>query len=252
MLQLHELCLFLDNELEPHKFKDFAPNGLQVEGAREVSKIATAVSSGLDTIEKAAQSGAQALIVHHGLYWKNQCYLPKNVLRKKLELLFKNNMSLIAYHLPLDASEDVGNNWEAARQMGWNELKAFPEHENHALGVKGTIAPTSAEDFQKELEAFYDHKAHVAHGKKPLIEHVALISGGAHWQLQEAIDEDLDAFITGSFDEPIWNLARESGVHFFALGHHATERIGVQTLGNLVKDHFADVEVEFIDSDNPF
>jgi dinuclear metal center YbgI/SA1388 family protein len=252
MLHLHELCLFLDNELQPHKFKDFAPNGLQVEGSSEISKIATAVSSGLDTIEKAAEAQVQALIVHHGLFWKNQCYLPKNVLRKKLELLFRSNMSLIAYHLPLDANEDVGNNWEAARQLGWSQLKAFPEHENHALGVKGTIDPIFPEEFQKELETFYNQKAHVAPGNKTKIERVALISGGAHWQLQEAIDEGLDAFVTGSFDEPIWNLARESGVYFYALGHHATERIGVQTLGTSIKNHFSNVEVEFIDSDNPF
>lgn len=251
MTTLHELCNYLDNELEPHKFKDFAPNGLQVEGHSIVNSIATSVSCGFDVIEKAIDLKADALIVHHGLYWKNQSFLPKGILRKKLELLFKSNISLIAYHLPLDASEDVGNNWEAARQLGWQNLQAFPEHESPALGVKGRIKKTTPEAFTKELESFYNHKAHVALSSKPYIEKVALISGGAHWELQKAIDENLDAFITGSFDEPIWNLAKENGVHFFALGHSATECIGIETLGKSLAAHFK-IKATFISPDNPF
>ena len=251
MTTLHELCRYLDNELEPHKFKDFAPNGLQVEGSCDINSIATSVSCGFDVIEKAIDLNVDALLVHHGLFWKNQSFLPKGVLRKKLELLFQSNISLIAYHLPLDANQQVGNNWEAARQLGWNNLQGFPEYSSQALGVKGTIEKTTPEAFKDKLQRFYNHEAHVAFCSKPYIEKVALISGGAHWELQKAIDEDLDAFITGSFDEPIWNLAKESGVHFFALGHSATECIGIETLGKHLAEHFS-IHQSFIAPNNPF
>lgn len=246
MITLQELCAYTDELLDEAANRDYCPNGLQVEGKEEITSVATAVSASLETIQKAKELEVDALFVHHGLFWKNVELRICGPLKAKIEILLDSNISLFGYHLPLDYHKELGNNWRAAKEMGWDNLKEFED-----MGVSGTIPPTSPADFTKQLEEFYSHKAHHAAGSSEKIERVALISGGAHWSLKEAIAEGFDAFVTGSFDEPMWQMARESKTHFFALGHSATEEIGVRSLGEHLAKKF-DLKTNFIASDNPF
>ncbi len=246
MITLQDLFDYLEQLLSPKNFTDYCPNGLQVEGKKEVKKIAFAVSASLATIDEAVKRGADALIVHHGLFWQKDPYIIVGAKRDKLERLLKHGISLLAYHLPLDAHPKVGNNWKAAFDLGLEDLQPF-----QSIGVKGMLTPTSVKAFIQKLEAYYGHPAHSAPGGKKEIRSAAIISGGAHRSLEQAADEGVDCFITGSFDEPVWDIAHERNIHFFALGHYSTERVGVLALMADVQKHFR-ISCEFIDLFNPF
>lgn len=167
--------------------------------------------------------------------------------KKKIALLAKHNLSLLAFHLPLDAHPTLGNNWLAAKDMGWVDLEPFAE-----IGVRGRLAvPVGREAFQEMLEGYYQHPAHVAWGGEGEVRSVALISGGADRSLLEAAGAGVDAFVTGRFDEPAWHQAKEEGVHFFALGHAATERVGPLALGKHLQEALG-VQWTWIPDDNPF
>jgi dinuclear metal center YbgI/SA1388 family protein len=251
MITLQDLFLYLQQLLSPADFSDYCPNGIQVEGKQEIRKLCFAVSSSLATIEEAIKRGADALIVHHGIFWNKEPYIILGTKKDKLALLLKNDVSLLAYHLPLDAHLSIGNNWKAALDLGMKDLQPFCFTGKVAIGVKGTIATTSVESFTRQLEAYYGHPAHVALGGKKQVQTAAIISGGAHRYLEQAADENIDCFITGSFDEPIWNIAHERKINFFALGHYSTERVGVLALmAKLQKE--LHLSCEFIDLFNPF
>ena len=251
MITLQDLLQYLNQLLQPELFSDVCPNGLQVEGKKTISRVAFAVSASLATIKQAVTLKADALVVHHGIFWdKISCVLlgPK---KQKFQLLLENEISLLAYHLPLDAHQTVGNNWKAARDLDLTNLKAFGSLGEAKIGVKAQIKPTLVENFQTKLEAYYEHVAYTALGGKKQISSVAIVSGGAHWMIEQAIQEEIDCFITGSFDEPIWDLAYENGMHFFALGHFSTEKIGVKSLKQITTKHFA-IPTHFINLFNPF
>lgn len=251
MLELKELCRYLDQLLPSQTMSDYCPNGLQVEGKNQVNKVVTAVSASLETIELAIESHADVLIVHHGLFWQRDSYVIQGVKRKKIALLLEHGLSLIAYHLPLDLHPELGNNWKAARDLGWRDLQPFCYVSGVPIGVKGRIHPCSSQDFKCTLERYYRHPAVCALGGKDTIETVALVSGGAHKNIADAIREQVDAFITGSFDEPIWHQAFEENIHFFALGHSATERVGPLALSHYLAQELS-VACTFIDVANPF
>lgn len=251
MITLQDLFHHLQQLLSPEDFADYCPNGLQVEGKKELNKICFAVSASLAVIQEAVEKRADALIVHHGIFWQKDSYVIMGTKREKLELLLKNKISLLAYHLPLDAHPRLGNNWKAASDLGMDELQPFYSLGKRALGVKGTVAPTSVKAFTQKLEAYYGHPAHLALGGKKEVCSAAIISGGAHRYIEQAADEHLDCYITGSFDEPIWDIAHERKINFFALGHYSTERVGIFALMAEVQKHF-DLPCEFIDLFNPF
>jgi dinuclear metal center YbgI/SA1388 family protein len=251
MITLQELCLYLDEHLQCALISDFCANGLQVEGERAISQIATAVSASLDTIQKAVELKSQALIVHHGLFWNRDTHVIKGVKRKKLELLLRNNISLLCYHLPLDMHQQLGNNWKAALEMGWTDLKPFCTLNGLSIGVQGKIPPQPREKFRESLEAYYQHAANCAFGGKEQVHTAALISGGAHKNLKDAVVANVDCYITGSFDEPNWHEAHEERINFFALGHSATERVGPRALGEHLQRKF-NLQNQFIDIPNPF
>ena len=251
MLTLQELRRYLDELFPGNGVQDYAPNGLQVEGKREIGRLATAVSASLTTIEAAVEAKADALIVHHGLFWQRDSYLIQGVKRKKLALLFEHDISLFAYHLPMDMHPKIGNNWLAAKEMGWGDLEPFASLNGVPIGVKGKIAPCSPEELKNQLEAYYRHRAAYAWGGPQRIQTVALVSGGAHKTILEAAQEGIDAFITGSFDEPVWHQANEEKIHFFALGHSATERVGPIALAAHL-EHTFHLPCTFIDIENPF
>ena len=251
-MELKQLCGHLNTLLDSSQYKDYCPNGLQVEGAAEIKRCATAVSASLETIEQAVEAGVQALIVHHGMFWKGDAFPLVGTKQKKVSLLLEHGISLIAYHLPLDANREVGNNWGAAQDLGWKELEPFGEFDGALIGVKGSLAESmSAEQFQASLESYYGQPAHVAPGGSKKIQRVALISGGAHNSIKEAAEAGVDAFVTGSFDEPVWHIAKEEQVHFFSLGHTSTEKVGPKKLADYLKSHL-EVDCHFLDAINPF
>lgn len=251
MIKLEDLRRYLDELLPLNKLVDFCPNGLQVEGKHSISQLATAVSASQATLEAAAAKGSDALIVHHGLFWNRDSYVINGVKRKKLFLLLEQEISLFGYHLPLDIHPQFGNNWKAAQDLGWTDLQPFGVMNGVPIGVKGKISPTSRKDLKHQLETYYQHPATCAWGGPEIIQTVALISGGAHKSLLDAAQEKIDAFITGSFDEPNWYQASEEGINFFALGHAATERIGPRALAQHLEQVFH-IPCHFLDVENPF
>jgi dinuclear metal center YbgI/SA1388 family protein len=242
---------YLNTYLNVSSITDYCPNGLQVEGKSEINKIGTAVSANFMTVQKAAELKLDALIVHHGLFWKDDPYPIIGTQRLKLELLLKEGISLFAYHLPLDAHREIGNNWQAARDLGWEELEPFGEFAGATIGVKGRFAPEPIERFVTKAERYYEHPATVALGGKKSVSSAALISGGAYKLLALAAKEGVDCFVTGNFDEPAWGVAYEEKLHFLALGHSATEKIGPKALENHLKGQFG-LETLFVDIPNPF
>lgn len=251
MLELEQLRVYMDRLLPGNGVQDYGPNGLQVEGKATVSRLATAVSASLATIEAAVAQRADVLIVHHGLFWQRDSYVIEGVKRKKLALLLQHGISLFAYHLPLDMHPDLGNNWLAAKEMGWSELLPFCLMNGVPIGVKGRIPPCSPEELKIKLETYYQHQAACALGGPERIQTIALVSGGAHKTILEASQERVDAFVTGSFDEPVWHQANEEKIHFFALGHSATERIGPIGLARFMEQELR-LPCSFIDIANPF
>lgn len=251
MISLQSLCDHLDDLLSSQKISDYCPNGLQVEGKRMVSRAATAVSASVATIEEAVKLQADVLIVHHGLFWKNDSYVIERSKREKLELLLEHGIALLAYHLPLDIHQEYGNNWKAAKDMGWTQLEPFGLYNGAPIGVKGKLPGLSRKEVQKRLEDYYQHEAHSALGGPEEIRTIGLVSGGAHKIVDEAAKEHLDAFVTGSFDEPVWHQATEDKINFYALGHSATERIGVMALQEYIQKQLH-IPCSFIDIRNPF
>lgn len=250
-MQLKELNSYLNQLLSGNGATDYCPNGLQIEGKALINRLATAVSANLATIEKTIERQMDVLIVHHGLFWQRDSYAIQGTKRKKIALLLEHGISLFAYHLPLDMHPQLGNNWKAAKDLGWFDLQPFAYLNGVPIGVKGRISPIPRKEFKEQLESYYQHAAVCAWGGDDLIRTVALVSGGAHKTILEAAEEGIDAFITGSFDEPTWSQAKEERINFFALGHSATERVGPLALASHVQEDLK-LHCEFLDIDNPF
>jgi len=251
MILLEELINQLEVLLPGNGLVDYCPNGLQVEGKKSIKSIATAVSGSLETIHLAIQSGADALIVHHGIFWNHDKHGIKGVLKEKIYGLLANGISLFAYHLPLDLHPSLGNNWKAALDLGWKDLQPFGYVNGVPIGVKGRVQTESRDQIQKKLEGYYGHQATCAFGGKENIETLALISGGSYKSILEAAKARVDGFITGSFDEPAWHQAFEEKINFFALGHSATERVGPIALAKHLELQFQ-IPCRFLDVYNPF
>lgn len=250
-MQLTELCAYLDTYLNAAAIKDCTTNGLQVQGKPQVQRIATAVTASVETIVAAIAWGADALFVHHGIFWNGQSPILVGPMGKRAALLLQNDISLLAYHLPLDMHPTDGNNWKAAAELGWKDCQPFGPCQGVCIGVKGQFSPIFRIDLCRQLEEYFGHKAHAAFGGKELVSSAGLISGGAYKSIEAAAAEGLDCFITGSFDEPAWHMAYENGINFFAMGHSATERIGPRAMAH----HLAAVcgiESLFLDLHNPF
>lgn len=251
MIQLVELTNYLNELLQSKLFKDYCPNGLQIEGKSALSRIGFAVSANLATIEMAIEEGVEALVCHHGLFWQGENMTLTGSKKEKIARLLEKQISLYGYHLPLDAHKEVGNNWRAALDLKWNHLLPFGEYNGSLIGVKGTFAERSIEEFVAQLETYYGHSAVIALGGKKRVSSAAIISGGAWRSLPEAASEGVDCFITGNFDEPAWGWAHEEGINFIALGHSATEKIGPRALSYHVRASL-NVETLFLDVPNPF
>lgn len=227
---------------------DQGPNGLQICNTGTIKKIATAVSTDLATIEQAVAHNVDMLITHHAL--RDVYPIVDPVAYKKIALLMQHNIALLRYHLPLDAHKTVGNNWYAARELGWQDLQPFGHYNNVPIGVRGIIAPTPFATFVQQLETYYGNKATVVQ-IKDTITSVALISGAGYKFIDQAAQAGADCFVTGSFDEPAWYNAHAYNISFCALGHAATEKVGPRALADYISQTYG-IETLFIDTANPF
>ncbi|MFT4048990.1 MAG: Nif3-like dinuclear metal center hexameric protein [Solirubrobacterales bacterium] len=244
-----EIVEYLDNLLDSPGFPDYGPNGLQVPGAPEVTSVVTGVSATLELFELALERGAQAVLVHHGLFWGETGALPE-VQAARLRALLANDLNLIAYHLPLDAHRDVGNNALLIEELGMVVDDAFGVSKGRTIGFVGVSGGVSGGELASTItEKLGREPLHLAYGPER-IERVGVIAGSAPDFVMEAAAVGCDAFITGEPAERVNALAKELGVHFYAAGHHATEKLGVQKLGELLEAEF-DVKHEFIDIPNP-
>jgi len=249
--RLTEIINLCEATLEPVRYRDYCPNGLQVEGAERVGKIVSGVTASQALIDAAIEQEAQLVLVHHGYFWKGENPQIVGMKRKRLKALLENDISLLAYHLPLDGHPDLGNNARLARLLELHVLQGMEPENDRSIGLVGELseAMTGA-----EFGAFVESKLgrrpfHVAGSDKP-VKRVAWCSGAAQGMIDQAVELGVDAYLTGEVSEPTVHSARELGIHFYAAGHHATERYGVQALGEFLAAQLG-IEHVFVDIDNP-
>lgn len=261
----HELCTWIDTTLNAASFSDYCPNGLQVEGKPTVSHIIAGVTASQALIDVAISRGADTLLVHHGWFWKGEDPRVRGTRKTRLASVLAHDINLIAYHLPLDAHPQLGNNAQLARLLGLspslNSWQASPteattSQQIQTAGPGGLIwlGHMAGASTLGEVAA----KVEMALGRSPLIigdgsmpaHRIAWCTGAAQSMLGDAIDAGAQIFITGEISEPTVHLAREAQVGFLSAGHHATERYGVQALGKAIHAQFG-IRVDFVDIDNP-
>jgi dinuclear metal center YbgI/SA1388 family protein len=261
MTDRQELLSTFNSLLQPERFTDYGPNGLQVEGRAQIRKIVSGVTASRALIEAAVEAKADAIFVHHGLFWRGQTGVVTGWMKERLKLLLAHDINLFAYHLPLDAHPELGNNAQLGQKLGFITPKAAERGDithfgDQSLGWMANIVqtaqnqPYSPENLQKHLENTL--KRHVAgvFVAEAAIKKIAWCTGGAQSYFEAAIAAGADAFITGEMSEPQAHLARECGVAYFACGHHATERYGAPAVAGHVAANLG-VEHEFIEIDNP-
>ena len=250
---LTELGIYLDQCLRTDQFQDYCPNGLQVEGKPQVVRLATGVTACQSFLDAAIDWGADAVLVHHGYFWRGEPPQVVGIKRRRLATLLVNEISLLAYHLPLDAHPQLGNNARLGCLMGID--LAFQEplqpKVSGGLGNIGSLPEAvSAAEFVVKLEGITGRRAlHVGHWESP-VRRIAWCTGAAQDYIDAAVKAGADLFVTGEASEQTVHIAREEGIHFVAAGHHATERYGVQALGDHLAGQFS-LEHRFIDIDNP-
>lgn len=251
MIRRTELLDYLDSLLSPENFQDYCPNGLQVEGAAEIRKIVTGVTASQALIDAAIVEQADTLLVHHGYFWRGESAVVTGVKQQRLKKLLAHDINLFAYHLPLDAHPDYGNNVELARLLEI-QLKGFIAGTGKpALALHGELSqPMSLQALTQHVEKCLGRQPLVIQGHQQTIQKIGWCTGAAQGYIQQAAAMGLDAFISGEISEPTVHLARELGIHYLAAGHHATERYGVKALGQQLAKHF-DLSVQFIDIENP-
>lgn len=243
-----ELENYLGTLLDVGRFRDYGPNGLQVEGRAEVRRIVSGVTASLALIEAAVAAQADAIVVHHGLFWRGQDGRVVGWMKQRLQTLLAHDINLYAYHLPLDAHAELGNNAQLGHQLGWTADARFGEQD---LGFIGQAAQSlSVDDLSVHIEGKLGRSVMAVAGDGRALSRIAWCSGGAQGYFESAIAAGADAFITGEISEPQAHLARETGVAFFACGHHATERYGAPALGAHIAERFG-LAHQFIDIANP-
>lgn len=249
MVEQKTLLNWCQDALQVAQFKDYAPNGLQVEGENSIQKIVTAVSASRAAIEFAVAQNAQMLLVHHGLFWKSEPITITGWKKNRIATLLKHNINLVGYHLPLDAHPDWGNNAQLAKKMNWQLSEQLGEQNLLNIGFLPEQQQTLL-SLAQSVEATMKKKPIVVGNLSGSLKKIAWCSGGAQSFFQAAIDAGVDVFLTGEISEPQYHLANETGVAFISAGHHATERYGVQALGEVLAHTFSLTHC-FFDEDNP-
>lgn len=243
-----ELQRYLDNLLDVGRFRDYSPNGLQVEGRAEIRRIVCGVTASQALLDAALARDADAVLVHHGYFWRGEDACITGLRRKRLGTLLGSDINLFAYHLPLDAHPELGNNAQLGRLMGWTPEGRFGEQD---IGWIGQLAQsTPAELLMRQLAARLGRAPLLLGEPGRAVKRIAWCTGGAQSYFEQAIACGVDCFVSGEASEQTTHLARESGVAYLAVGHHASERYGVQALGAHLAERWG-LEVDFVDVDNP-
>jgi len=241
-----ELVAWLDQYLDIGTYRaDPSMNGLQVEGAEEVTKVAVAVDASLNTFQQAAFNGADMLIVHHGLFW-GQPMAVSGMHKERVKYLLDRELSLYAAHIPLDAHREVGNNWGLAPILGLKELEPFGEFRGLPIGVKGVFPePVPIRQLAADIEKQLGEQVMVHAGGPSLVRNLGIVSGGAAWDVVTAANQGLDAFLTGEPKHEVFHHPYEMGINAIYAGHYMTETVGVTLLASKLEDEFG-LSTEFI------
>lgn len=251
MLALQELVKQLDTLLDSQSFKDYCPNGLQVEGRPQIRKIATAVTASQNILDQAVAAGVDALLVHHGYFWKNESQTVTGMKYHRLSTLIKNDISLLAYHLPLDAHNKLGNNVELARILDWQISDGLEAGNPRSIGLVGAASSDKtlgqiAERIHREL----DREPLVIGELSKEINKIGWCTGAAQGFIEQAAVAGCDLYVSGEISENTVHTARELGIAYIAAGHHATERYGVLALGKWLQENHG-IEHIALDEKNP-
>ncbi|KPQ28079.1 MAG: dinuclear metal center protein, YbgI/SA1388 family [Marinobacter excellens HL-55] len=246
MANRNDILNKLNEWLQPENFQDYCPNGLQVEGTDEISTIITGVTASQALIEAAIKHNADMILVHHGYFWKGEDQTIRGMKKNRIKQLLDNNINLVVYHLPLDDHPDYGNNRQLADVLDIQNPSPLG-----GLVWQGELArPMTPEDLSDHItRALNRNPMHVGEGASQ-IKTIAWCTGAAQGFINTALEARVDAYISGEISEPTTHIARECGIHYFAAGHHATERYGVQALGKALAEEFG-VRHEYIECDNP-
>ena len=248
-MRREELTAYLNGILMPERFRDYCPNGLQVEGRAGIARIVCGVTANQALIEAAIARGADVIIVHHGWFWKNEDGRVTGFRKQRLQSLLAHDINLFAYHLPLDAHAELGNNAQLAQRLGWTVTGRFAEQE---IGFLGAVppAPTFARDIAAKVGAVLGRQPLLIGDPEREVRTIAWCSGGAQGYFEQAILAGADLYMSGEISEHTVHLARESGVPYLAAGHHATERYGVMALGAHLTERFG-LNCDYVEIDNP-
>lgn len=247
-MKREELIRYLDELLESAQFRDYCPNGLQVEGAGEVQRILAGVTACQALIDAAVERGADTLLVHHGWFWRGEDGRVTGFRKLRMQTLLRHDINLIAYHLPLDAHPELGNNARLAALLGWRAEGRFGEQD---IGWTGRLANTQTlAELERQVASQLRRAPLVIGDADRRIKRLAWCSGGGQGYFEQATALGVDAFLSGEISEQAVHLARESGVAYLAAGHHASERLGVQALAGHLSTRFG-LACEFVDIDNP-
>ncbi|RKF13770.1 Nif3-like dinuclear metal center hexameric protein [Alginatibacterium sediminis] len=250
-MKTEKLHNVLNALLESPAIKDYCPNGLQVEGRADTHKVITGVTACQALIDIAIERNADAILVHHGFFWKNEAAQITGMKRKRIQSLLTNEINLLAYHLPLDIHPELGNNAQLAQRLGIELKRGLEPWDKRSVAMVGQFEEAIApETLSTRIETVLGRKPlHISGGNR-VIKKVGICTGGGQSYIQLAAEQGLDAFISGEISENTVHTAREMGIDYFAAGHHATERYGVQALGHWLSENYK-LDVEFVDIDNP-
>ena len=240
----------IEQFLNVNAISDYCPNGLQVEGKAQIKRIVSGVTASQALIDAAIELQADAILVHHGYFWKGEDQRIVGMKQRRIKALLTHDINLLAYHLPLDVHPEVGNNVQLAQRLGLTVTGSLEPGNPRSVGLIGTLdTPLSAKDFAARIESVLGRAPLVFDQHKP-IQSVAWCTGGAQGYIEQAIAAGVDAYLTGEVSERTFHEAQENGISFFAAGHHATERYGVQALGEWLVKRFG-IEHHYVECDNP-
>ena len=247
-----QLCSYLNELLAVTTIKDYCPNGLQVEGKKEIHNIVTGVTACQALIDQAIEQNADAILVHHGYFWKGEAYPITGMKHQRISKLIKHDINLLAYHLPLDVHPRLGNNIQLAKQLHLTPSEQiFDTGTSPSYGILCTTSQTLS-SLTHQIETTLKRPPMVigAENKANTIQKVAICTGGAQDFIEQAYNSGADVYVSGEISERTTHIAKELGIHYVAAGHHATERYGIQALGEHISKRFH-LKHQFIDIDNP-
>ena len=247
-MKIDALNNYLNTLLQPERFSDYCPNGLQVEGKPEIYKIVTGVTASMALLEAAVEANAEAVLVHHGYFWRGEAQAITGIKKRRIQFLLQHELNLFAYHLPLDAHAELGNNVMLAKQLGLGDIQFFGE--KNMLAMVELNTPQTLQSLSLMIKSKLNRPPQVIGDLQKPIQRIALCTGAAQGYIEQALEAGADVYISGEISEQTVHVAIESGMSYISAGHHATERYGIRALGEHLAQKF-DLQHEFIDIDNP-